>query len=104
MALSQDYTKLKITNLNIDNEQITFRTNKVNYPHLIKVSYFPNWQIKEGYGPYRVSPSFIAVVPTSSDVKLVFETSFYEKILDTVSIISLGLALFLFRKKHKENV
>ena len=101
---SQDYTKLKITNLNIDNEQITFRTNKVNYPHLIKVSYFPNWQIKEGYGPYRVSPSFIAVVPTSSDVKLVFETSFYEKILDTVSIISLGLALFLFRKKHKENV
>jgi len=101
---SQDYTRLKITNLNIDNEQITFTTNKVNYPHLIKVSYFPNWQIKEGYGPYRVSPSFIAVVPTSSDVKLVFETGFYEKILDTVSIISLGLALFLFRKKHKENV
>jgi len=101
---SQDYTRLKITNLNIDNEQITFTTNKVNYPHLIKVSYFPNWQIKEGYGPYRVSPSFIAVVPTSSDVKLVFETGFYEKILDTVSIISLGIALFLFRKKHKENV
>jgi len=101
---SQDYTRLKITNLNIDNEQITFTTNKVNYPHLIKVSYFPNWQIKEGYGPYRVSPSFIAVVPTSSNVKLVFETGFYEKILDTVSIISLGLALFLFRKKHKENV
>ena len=55
---NEDFSELKITNLTIDNEQITFTTNKVNYPHLIKVSYFPNWKTADGYGPYQ-SVTFI---------------------------------------------
>ena len=71
--------------------------------HLIKVSYFPNWKIKDGYGPFRVSPSFMAVIPTSPDVKIVFEKSQLENILDITSILSLGLASVLLRKKYKNN-
>jgi len=101
---NEDFSELKITNLNIDNEQITFTTNKVNYPHLIKVSYFPNWETADGYGPYRVSPSFMAVVPTSSNVKIVFETRIIEKILDFASIVSFLIAINLIRKRYKKNV
>ncbi len=43
--------------------------------HLIKVSYFPNWKIKNGYGPYRISPSFMAVIPKDELVEINFESS-----------------------------
>ena len=98
-----EYANLIISDLTIQNNEISFTTNKVNYLHLIKVSYFPNWKIKDGYGPFRVSPSFMAVIPTSPDVKIVFEKSQLENILDITSILSLGLASILLRKKYKNN-
>jgi len=45
----------------------------------------------------------MAVIPTSPDVKIVFEKSQLENILDITSILSLGLASVLLRKKYKNN-
>ena len=58
-------TELLISDLNIQNNLITFKTNKPNQLHLIKVSYFPNWKITNGYGPFRISPSFTAFIAFS---------------------------------------
>ena len=54
--------------------------------------------------PIRVSPSFMAVIPTSSNVKIVFETSIFEKILNFASIIIFFVAINLIRKRYKKNV
>ena len=67
---SDKNTELLISDLNIQNELITFKTNKPNQLHLIKVSYFPNWKIKNGYGPFRISPSFMAVIPKDELVEI----------------------------------
>jgi len=103
---SDKNTTLLISDLNIQNELITFKTNKPNQLHLIKVSYFPNWKIKNGYGPYRISPSFMAVIPKDEFVEIKFESSNVEKALNLLSIFTLfGALLITYKsKKRSDNV
>jgi hypothetical protein len=103
---SESNADLLISDLNIQNELITFKTNKPNQLHLIKVSYFPNWKIKNGYGPFRISPSFMAVVPKDEFVEIRFESSNVEKALNLLSILALfGALLITYKyKKRSDNV
>ena len=103
---SESNADLLISDLNIQNELITFKTNKPNQLHLIKVSYFPNWKIKNGYGPFRISPSFMAVVPKDEFVEIRFESSNVEKALNLLSILTLfGALLITYKyKKRSDNV
>ena len=103
---SDQNTELLISDLNIQNNSITFKTNKPNQLHLIKVSYFPNWKITNGYGPFRISPSFMAVVPSDEFVEIIFESSNIEKALNLLSIFTLFGALLITYtfKKRFENV
>ena len=99
---SDKNTALLISDLNIQNELITFKTNKPNQLHLIKVSYFPNWKIKNGLGPFRISPSFMAVIPKDEFVEINFETSNVEKALNLLSILTLfGALIITYRYKKK---
>ena len=93
--------KNEINNIRISNNKITFQTEHPNELHIIKVSYFPNWKIENGSGPYRVSPSFMGVVPHSKEVKITFENSFLEKALNIISlfIFLLSVCLLIFRLK-----
>ena len=92
--------EVKITNLKMTPETIAFKTNKPNKLHIIKISYFPNWQIQNGSGPYRISPSFMAVVPFSENVELRFETTRVEKYSFYTSLFSLILFLGLIKKRY----
>ncbi len=96
--------ELSISELNIENKIITFRTNKPNQLHLIKVSYFPNWKITNGQGPFRISPSFMAVVPNDEFVEIKFEPTGTEKALNFISYSALFSALlitYIYRKRLK---
>ncbi|HZJ03034.1 MAG TPA: hypothetical protein VFE20_05010 [Thermoleophilia bacterium] len=56
----------------IENDRISFETTAIGKPHLIKVSYFPNWKVKGADGPYVVSPSFMMVIPRQREVTLYY--------------------------------
>ena len=43
-------------------------------PVLVKVSYFPNWQVSGADGPYRVAPNEMVVIPTSTHVSMYVRT------------------------------
>ena len=94
--------ELLINDFKLDTDTITFRTNKPNQLHLVKVSYFPNWKITNGKGPFRISPSFMAVIPFEEFVEIKFETTDTEKALNYLSIFALFFALittYIFRRK-----
>ena len=91
---------VQITDLKMTSETITFQTDRPNKLHIIKISYFPNWQIQNGSGPYRISPSFMAVVPFSENVELRFETTRVEKYSFYTSLFSLILFLGLIKKRY----
>src|SRR6056300_452285 len=99
--LSTDQVQVSITDFKINNNQLTFSTNQPGKLHLIKVSYFPNWTIEDGDGPYRITPSFMAVVPNSNDVKFTFETTNLERFLSIFSYLCLIIStlLIIYRKR-----
>ncbi len=92
---------LIISDLIISNNEIKFTTNKPNELHIVKVSYFPNWEIDNGLGPYRISPSFMTIVPFDNNVVLSFERIEIETYSFYFGLFSLLLSVILFwRVKH----
>jgi len=72
--------------------RIRFNTNKVGVPHLIKVSYFPNWEVQGAEGVYPVSPHLMLVIPREKEVVLTYGRSFWDYV---GVVITLGTLLFL---------
>jgi len=87
---------LQITDLIIMNDKISFFTDSPGELHLIKVSYFPNWTITNGKGPFRTSPSFMSVIPDNEYVEIIFEKTSVEKNSFYFSLFSLILSLIIF--------
>jgi len=81
-----------VTNIEVDHHRISFTTDAVGVPHLVKVSYFPNWTATGADGPWRAAPSLMMVVPTDRDVVIEFEDTWAEsggKILTLGGIVGL---------------
>jgi hypothetical protein len=79
---------------------VSFTVDKASLgkPVLVKTSYFPNWHVKGGVGPYRVMPNFMVVVPTSTKVTLSYGYTPIDGIGWGLTLLSLfGLAV-LFRR------
>ncbi len=75
--------------------EIAFTTEAVGVPHLVKVSYFPNWTVDGGEGVHRVAPSLMLVVPTATEVSLQFSRTWDEIVGIGLTIASVvGLAVY----------
>jgi len=94
---------LIISDLIISSDEIKFTTNRPNEPHIVKISYFPNWKIDNGLGPYRISPSFMTIVPFENSVVLSFEKINIETYSFYFGLFSLLLSVILFWRV-KDNV
>ena len=66
---------------------ISFSVDRVGTPVLVHTSYFPNWSASGAEGPYRVTPNFMVVVPTDTEVRLDYGHSAVEWI---ALVITLG--------------
>ncbi len=85
--------------INITNDSLTFTTENLYEPHLIKISYFPGWRVIGGKGPYLVSPSFMMVIPTQNTVTLKFGYNLWDRIGIIISIISIMILISLIIQK-----
>ena len=47
---------------------------------MVKTPYFPNWTAHGADGPWRATPNFMVVVPTSRDVLLEYSTTTAENL------------------------
>lgn len=62
--------KITVSDIRHDEESISFSVSEPGVPVLVKASYFPNWKVTGGTGPYRVAPNLMVVIPTSKDVRM----------------------------------
>lgn len=53
-----------------DEDSIRFRVDRTGVPVVVKTSYFPNWKVTGGQGPYRLTPNLMVVIPTDEVVRL----------------------------------
>jgi hypothetical protein len=95
-----------VSDIVIENHRISFNTTAVGIPHLVKVSYFPNWSARGADGPWRATPSLMVVVPTAEQVVLEFEDTWAEnggKIATAVGVVVLLGALLWGRRRALGN-
>ena len=87
-----DATGAAVTDIEVENDKISFHTSAVGIPHLVKVSYFPAWRVEGADGPFRAAPSLMVVVPTQEDVVLEFANGVPENaglVLSSAMVLSL---------------
>jgi hypothetical protein len=74
--------------------EVSFSTDAVGIPHLVKVSYFPNWTVEGADEVYRAAPSLMLVVPDTEEVTMSFANRWVENlglVITAVTIVGLGV-------------
>ena len=92
-----------VSDIVLEPHRISFSTEAVGVPHLVKVSYFPNWTATGADGPWRASPSLMVVVPTQEDVVIEFTDTWAEsggKLLSLGGVGALIAVGVLYRRRR----
>jgi hypothetical protein len=94
-----------VSDIVVDDHRISFTTEAVGVPHMVKVSYFPNWEATGADGPWRASPSLMVVVPTQKDVVIEFQDTWAEtggKLLTFGGVASLLIVggMLIWRRRN----
>jgi hypothetical protein len=87
-----------ITDVKTSDNSISFTVDKVGVPVLVKTSYFPNWGVSGGEGPYRVAPNQMVVIPTSNHVTLHYGHTKLEYFAYFLSLVGIAGLVWLWRK------
>ena len=77
----------------LDHFAIDFTTTCPGVPHVIGVSYYPNWHVEGARRAYLVSPAFMLVFPDGPHVRLVFRRIAADWLGIAASLLGLGLCL-----------
>jgi hypothetical protein len=78
----------------LDDFEIEFTTTCPGEPHLIAVSYFPNWQVEGARHVFLASPAFMLVIPDGPHVTLRFRRIFPDYL--GLALSALGVLSCLF--------
>lgn len=78
-----------VSDISVEDHRISFTTTAVGVPHLVKTSYFPNWEAIGAEGPYRAAPSLMIVIPTQENVSLEFSRTWTENLGMALSLAAL---------------
>lgn len=89
-----------VSNVKIGDDSVSFTVDKVGVPVLVRVSYFPNWQVSGAKGPYRVAPNMMVVIPTSNQVSMHFKASFVDRFAYLLTIAGF-VALFVMWRRDR---
>jgi len=97
----------EVTITTFEDYEVSFTTTAVGQPHLVKVSYFPNWTVEGAEAVYRVAPSLMLVVPTQSEVTLQFKNRWVENLgmaLTLATVLGLaGYGIASHRRRKRAN-
>ena len=93
--------EVDVTNIRTTEEQVSFDVSRTGVPVMVKTSYYPNWEVSGAKGPWRATPNFMVVVPTSHHVVLTYGTTSVEwlgRVLTLLGVV--GVALLVWWGLH----
>src|SRR5207248_1832644 len=82
--------KVTVSDAKITNDSVEFDVSRTGVPVMVKTSYFPNWRAEGANGPWRATPNFMVVVPTSHHVRLVYGTTTAEWVGRAGTLVGAG--------------
>jgi hypothetical protein len=87
-----------VSNVVEGNDSVSFEVSEPGTPMLVKVSYFPNWEVSGAEGPWRVAPNLMVVVPTETRVELSYGTTGVEWLSWALTLLGLVGLVVLARR------
>ncbi len=60
----------QVSDIEVGRNTISFSVDEIGAPVLVKVSFFPNWEVSGAEGPFRAGPNLMVVVPTDTTVEM----------------------------------
>ena len=86
-----------------DFNELTLRTPCPGKAHVLKFGYHPTWQADSGDPLFLVSPGFIGIIPSKTEVHLRFGKSVTWQVATWISILTLFglLSSAIFRRKSR---
>ena len=93
--------KATVSNFEWGDDWVSFDVDRTGVPVLVKVSYFPNWTVKGAKGPWRSTPNYMVVVPTSKHVVLRYEASPADRVGWTLTLVGGSCAVALARPRRR---
>jgi hypothetical protein len=79
-----------VSHVRTTESSVEFDVSRTGVPVMVKTSYYPNWQVEGAKGPWRATPNFMVVVPTSKHVKLTFETATVDRVGRVLTLVGLA--------------
>jgi hypothetical protein len=95
---------VQVSNVHRTDDSIEFDVSRTGVPVMVRESYYPNWQADGAQGPWRATPDFMVVTPTSRHVTLTFATTSVEwvgRFATLVGIVGLGLLVWWGRRRGR---
>ena len=92
-ALPQESTvpAAGVTDIRTSDRGITFDVATTGSPVVVRVSAFPGWSVEGADGPYRATPNYLVVVPTSTTVTLTRQRTWSDWIALAAGLAGLGI-------------
>jgi hypothetical protein len=87
-----------VSNVDVQQQSISFEVDEVGVPVLVRVSYFPTWKVEGAEGPYRVAPNFMVVIPTENEVTLSYSKTPLDWFFYSLTLFGIGLCFYWRRK------
>ena len=98
-----DRGRATVTDVVVENDSISFTTDAIGVPHIVKMSYFPNWTVTEGgEGPYAAAPSLMVVVPTEERVVLQFRSTAVENVGNLLTLAGIAVIAVWFWRRRRD--
>ncbi len=98
---TQSVRQAQVSDIKESDDTISFTVDQPGTPVLVTTSFFPNWEATGANGPWRVAPNMMVVVPTSNQVTLYYGRSPIEVGSMLLTLLGIGLLLFLIRLGSK---
>lgn len=93
--------EVEVSDVDQGEDWISFKVSEPGTPVLVRTSYFPNWEVSGADGPWRVSPNFMVVVPTQTDVRLSYGRSGVELFGLLLTLVGVAIAVVLARADER---
>ena len=87
----------EVSDIEVGTDSIRFSVDEIGKPVLVKISYFPNWNVSGADGPWRIGPNLMVVVPTENDVAFSYGRTAIDWLGILLTLVGIA-ALFAFRR------
>lgn len=94
---------ITVSDVEIEQQSLRFSVDQIGVPVIVKVSYFPNWEVSGAEGPYRAGANHMIVVPTSTEVELTYDArAALDWFFYLLTAVGIGLCVFWRRQGDYE--